>query len=130
MRNFWMQTTAVVISASVFAVAGASAADPTPAAKPAGPGNRAQIEALEKGFAEAFNSKDADKVMSYYARDGLFVFDVIPPREHVGWEDYKKDWQGLFAAYPGPVTNDISELSASSPWSDRWPMDTASSPGS
>jgi ketosteroid isomerase-like protein len=45
----------------------------------------------------------------YLPGDQLFVFDVVPPREYVGWNAYKKDWQGLFAAYPGPATNVISE---------------------
>jgi uncharacterized protein (TIGR02246 family) len=80
-------------------------------AKPASVGDKAQIEALERGFSAAFSAKNVDKVMSYYARDGLFVFDVTPPREHVGWADYKKDWQDLFAANPGPVSVKISELS-------------------
>jgi uncharacterized protein (TIGR02246 family) len=91
------------------------AAGPTattaPASKSAGPSDKAQIEALERGFNAAFNAKKPDKVMSYYARDGLFVFDVTPPREHIGWASYRKDWQDLFTAFPGPVTNKISELS-------------------
>jgi ketosteroid isomerase-like protein len=29
----------------------------------------------------------------------------------VGWADYKKDWEDLFAAFPGPLTNAISEQS-------------------
>jgi len=33
----------------------------------------------------------------------LFVFDVDPPRQHVGFDDYKKDWQAFLAAFPGPV---------------------------
>jgi ketosteroid isomerase-like protein len=45
----------------------------------------------------------------------LFVFDVGPPRQHVGWQDYKKDWQDLFAAFPGPNTFSISDLDADRP---------------
>src|SRR6202030_4034385 len=88
-----------------------AAAAPATTAKPAGPSDKAQIEALEKGFNAGFNAKNVDKVMSYYAHDGLFVFDVSPPREHVGWDDYKKDWQDLFATFPGPLTNEMSEQS-------------------
>jgi len=40
----------------------------------------------------------------------LFVFDVSPPRQHAGWQDYKKDWQELLAAFPGPATLSISDL--------------------
>ncbi|HUO13160.1 MAG TPA: SgcJ/EcaC family oxidoreductase [Caulobacteraceae bacterium] len=103
------------LAASVALAAAPPAAAPerpaAAAAKPAGPGDKARIEALEARFAAAFNAKDVAKIMSFYSREGLFVFDVSPPREHVGWEDYKKDWEGLFATTPGPVTFKISDLS-------------------
>jgi len=119
MHNRRGLTAALALALGIVAVASAAttgaapgAPSPAPAAvKPAGPSDRAQIEALEKGFAAGFNGKNVDKIMFYYARDGLFVFDVSPPREHVGWADYKTDWAGLFAAYPGPATMQISELS-------------------
>jgi ketosteroid isomerase-like protein len=51
-----------------------------------------------------------DKIMSVYAPGKrLFVFDVTPPREYSSWGAYKKDWEELFAAMPGPVKNTISE---------------------
>jgi ketosteroid isomerase-like protein len=86
---------------------------PVPAvAKPAaGPSDKAQIQALEKGFGAAVTAKNVNKVMSYYAHDGLFVFDVAPPRQHVGWADYKKDWQDfLVTIVPGPLTFTLSDL--------------------
>jgi ketosteroid isomerase-like protein len=97
--------------------AATTAAPPPPAAtakpppKAAGPSDRAQIQALEKGFIAGFDAKNVDKIMSYYARDGLFVYDVSPPREYVGWAAYKKDWEELFAGFPGPASADLSELS-------------------
>lgn len=87
----------------------AAAAAPTPAA--ADSSDKAQIQALEKGLNAGFNARNAKKVMSYYAHQGLFVFDVTPPRQHVGWADYKKDWDDLLAAFPGPVHNEIKDLS-------------------
>jgi uncharacterized protein (TIGR02246 family) len=120
MHNPWRLMAAPAVSLAIAGAASAAATVPpataapkTPpaAVKPAGPSDRAQIEALEKGFVAGFSAKNADKVMSYYANEGLFVFDVSPPREHVGWADYKKDWQDLFAGYPGPVTVQISEQS-------------------
>ena len=81
------------------------------AAKPAGPSDKAQIEALEKGFSAAFNAKDVAKIMSYYTHDGLFVFDVTPPRQHVGWDDYKKDWDDFLGSIAGPVVFKLSDLS-------------------
>ena len=93
------------------APAAPAAAPATAAAKPSGPSDRAQLMALEKGIAAAFGTKNVDKVMSYYARQGLFVFDVSPPREHSTWASYKQDWADLFATFPGPASDEISELS-------------------
>lgn len=72
-------------------------------------GDKAAIEALYKNFNDAFNKKDANAIMAFYAPD-IFVFDVIPPRQYVGWDAYKKDWQDVFTAMPGPIQNNISDL--------------------
>jgi len=107
-------TIAAGVAAFSMAIAGAGLAAETPAAAPAmasaGPSDKAQIQALERGFSAGFNARDTKKVMSYYARQGLFVFDVTPPRQHVGWADYKKDFDDLFAAFPGPTAMKISDL--------------------
>ncbi|WP_293366688.1 nuclear transport factor 2 family protein [Phenylobacterium sp.] len=96
-----------------FVMAGGAFAADAPAAAPAAaaPSDKAQIEGLEKGFIAAFNAKNTKKVMTYYAHQGLFVFDVTPPREYVGWAAYKKDFDDLFAAFPGPVSMKISDVS-------------------
>jgi len=74
--------------------------------------DEAQIRAAYQHFMEAFNRKDVAAVMSLYVRGSeLFVFDVTPPRQHVGWEDYKKDWEDLFAAFPGPLHQEMNDLS-------------------
>jgi ketosteroid isomerase-like protein len=86
---------------------GALAAD-----KPAVADEKAAIETLENDFSAAFKAKDLDKVMSVYAPGkNLFVFDVVPPRQYVGWEAYKKDWKATFEAFPGPIAFSISDLS-------------------
>jgi uncharacterized protein (TIGR02246 family) len=105
---------ALALSLSVAPVAFA-ADTPAPATAPdaakAGPSDKAQIAALEKRFTAAFNAKDVDKIMAAYARNGLFVYDVAPPREYVGWEAYKKDWEGLLKeGFPGPIKFSISDL--------------------
>jgi uncharacterized protein (TIGR02246 family) len=71
--------------------------------------DKAAIQALYNQFNDAFNKRDVNGIMTVYGPD-LFVFDVTPPREYPSWEAYKKDWEDLFAAFPGPVTNSISEL--------------------
>jgi uncharacterized protein (TIGR02246 family) len=72
-------------------------------------GDKAAIEAQYKHFNDAFNKKDVAGIMSVYAPD-VFVFDVIPPRQYVGWDAYKKDWEDLFAANPGSVTSQVDDL--------------------
>jgi ketosteroid isomerase-like protein len=72
--------------------------------------DKAAIQALEDTYNEGFIAKDVDKVMSVYVSGKeLFVFDVVPPREYRGSDAYRKDFEGLFAAFPGPVKNTISE---------------------
>jgi ketosteroid isomerase-like protein len=93
------------LCAAILASTSAAAAD-----SPAANADKAAIQSLENTYNEGFNSKDVDKIMSVYAPGKqLFVFDVVPPREYSSWEAYKKDWDGLFAAFPGPVKNTISE---------------------
>jgi ketosteroid isomerase-like protein len=67
------------------------------------------INALYSRFTDAFVKKDVNAIMAIYAPN-VFVFDVVPPREYPTWDAYKKDWEGVFAAYPGPVTAAISEM--------------------
>lgn len=74
--------------------------------------DKAAIEALEARFAAAFNAKDVNAIMRVYEQGpGLFVFDVTPPRQHVGWADYKTDWEDTLRTIRGPVHFTISDLS-------------------
>jgi ketosteroid isomerase-like protein len=93
------------LCATILAATSAIAADST-AANP----DKAAIQALEDTYNEGVNSKNVDKIMSVYAPGKeLFVFDVVPPREYASSEAYRKDWEGLFTAFPGAVKNVISE---------------------
>ena len=74
-------------------------------------GDKAQIEALFQQYLKAFNVKDANGIMALYSTKDLFVFDVVPPREYPSWDAYKKDFEALFAAFPGPVDNKLTDLS-------------------
>ena len=74
-----------------------------------------EIRLLESQFTLAFNTKNLDAIMKcYLPGDDLFVFDVGVPRQHVGWEDYKKDWQDFLAGFSGPIKFAISDLSITS----------------
>ena len=74
-----------------------------------------EIRVLEDQFAAAANAKDLDAIMkAYVPGNDLFVFDVGAPRQHVGWDDYKKDWHDFLAMLPGPIKFTVSDLSVMS----------------
>jgi ketosteroid isomerase-like protein len=47
--------------------------------------------------------------MMLFAPD-VFVYDVIPPRQYTSADAYRKDWEDTFAAFPGPVTTNVTDL--------------------
>src|ERR1700722_459801 len=81
------------------------------AAVPGDMNAHAQIHTLEMALSAAVNAGDARKVMSCYASRGLFVFDASPPRQYEGWADYNNYWDRLFAAFPGRLRVDTTDLS-------------------
>src|SRR5437868_9387309 len=63
-----------------------------------------QIRALENRFANAFKAKDVDRIMANYEHSpNLAFFDVVPRREYLGWDAYRKDWISFFDSI-GPIT--------------------------
>lgn len=73
--------------------------------------DEAQIKGLEDAFTAAFNAKDVDAIMKVYVPDAsLVVFDVVPPRQYLGADAYRKDWQAFFAMFKGPVKFWITDL--------------------
>lgn len=97
----------------VFSVALAAVAlPPAVDAHPSKADNRAAIEALENQFVAAVNAKNLDAIMKVYAPGSdLFVFDVVPPRQYVGADAYRKDWKGFLDTFKGPIKFTISDLS-------------------
>ena len=74
-----------------------------------------EIRSLEDQFAAAFSAKDVDAIMKFYVPGNeLFVFDMGVPRQHVGWDDYKKDWHDFLAMLSGPIKFTLSDLSVMS----------------
>jgi ketosteroid isomerase-like protein len=69
------------------------------------------IKAMEASLLAAFKAKDVNAIMSFYVPDeGLFVFDVTPPRQYVGAAAYRKDWEDLLSLYPGPIEVTLTDL--------------------
>lgn len=95
-----------IAGAAGMAMSAHAAGDATPGS------DEAAIEALERQFVDAFNAKDLDAIMKVYAPgSGLFVFDVAPPRQYVGWADYRTDWKAALASLSGSPHFAISDLS-------------------
>jgi uncharacterized protein (TIGR02246 family) len=73
--------------------------------------DQAAIKTLEDHFVAAFNAKDVNAIMALYTPgDNLIVFDAVPPRQYTGWDAYKKDWESIFAANPGPASIQLTDL--------------------
>ena len=71
----------------------------------------AAIRALESSFAAAFNAGDIDEMMKHYVPDNsLVVFDLVPPRQHLGADAYRKAWEGFFAHFKGTPKIEITDL--------------------
>jgi ketosteroid isomerase-like protein len=75
--------------------------------------DESQIRSLENRLAAAFKAKDLDGIMANYQHSKeLAFFDVVPRHEYLGWDAYKKDWQGFFALIDGPFALfEIKDLS-------------------
>jgi len=101
-------------SAAALALSISIGAAPAFLASPACANDKSDIEALENHFAAAVEAKDLDGIMKGYAPgQAIFVFDVVPPRQYVGWDAYRKDWQGFISGFKGPIKFTISDLSVS-----------------
>ena len=73
--------------------------------------DEAAIRAIEDKFAAAFNAGDVDAMMkNYIPGKSLVVFDVVPPRQHLGADAYRKAWMGFFAHFKGKPKITINDL--------------------
>jgi ketosteroid isomerase-like protein len=72
--------------------------------------DKAAIDASVQHFITSITAKDFDGIMQYYVPDqSLVVFDAIPPRQYVGAEAYRKDWEGFLGMYSGPIHASVSD---------------------
>jgi ketosteroid isomerase-like protein/catechol 2,3-dioxygenase-like lactoylglutathione lyase family enzyme len=74
--------------------------------------DEAAIQSLEDKFAAAFNAGDIDAIMKNYIPDeSLVVFDVVPRKQYLGADTYRKNWVDFFAHFKGKPKITITELS-------------------
>lgn len=53
-------------------------------------------------FTHAFDARDTNAVMELYTPD-VVAYDVVPPLQYVGRDDYGKDFARFFAGFKGPL---------------------------
>ena len=71
--------------------------------------DEAAIRAAVDDFVQAIRRKDVDGVMAAFAPD-VVSFDLGPPLQHGGGEDFRRRWQALFDAHRGAVDYAVHEL--------------------
>lgn len=100
------QALAIAVSGAVFVLALAAWAAPGKNK------DEAQILSLVRQWEVAFKAKDVAALMKLYVPGNeLVAFDVVPPRQYVGQDAYRKDYEELFAALEGPLTLEVTDLS-------------------
>ncbi len=73
--------------------------------------DEAAIRALEDRFTAAFNAGNVDAIMKNYIPDkSLVVFDVVPRKQYLGADAYRKDWIDFFTHFKGAPKITITDL--------------------
>ncbi|HEY6977232.1 MAG TPA: nuclear transport factor 2 family protein [Chitinophagaceae bacterium] len=73
--------------------------------------DEAAIRALEDRFASALSTGDVDGIMkNYIPGKSLVVFDVVPRKEYLGADAYRKAWIDFFTHYKSPPKLSITDL--------------------
>jgi ketosteroid isomerase-like protein len=71
----------------------------------------AQITQRMLDWREAFVAKDVDRMMSFYAEgDAFTAFDLMPPIEFTGGEQWRQGWVNFFAAFEGPFELELAGM--------------------
>jgi uncharacterized protein (TIGR02246 family) len=66
--------------------------------------NEIEIRALYDRWAQAFEARDIDGIMSVYAPgDEVVAYDVVPPLQYKGKDAYRKDYLEFLGQYDGPI---------------------------
>jgi len=76
--------------------------------------DEAAIRAMYDRYLVALRANDIDGILSLYlSSESLVVFDAVPPRQYVGANAFRKDYEGIFAAFPGPNMGRFDHLRVS-----------------
>jgi ketosteroid isomerase-like protein len=70
-----------------------------------------EIQALEDKFASALNSGNVDAIMqNYISGESLVIFDVVPRKQYLGADAYRRDWMDFFSHFSGKPKIVITDL--------------------
>jgi len=72
--------------------------------------NDEAIRELLDSWTSALRTKDLAGLMSHYDKD-IVSFDLLPPLEYRGVDEYRKNWEEWFASFAGPIGYEIRGLS-------------------
>jgi ketosteroid isomerase-like protein len=82
-----------------------------PAAVAAASGDETAIRALEDSFIAAFNAGNIDAIMKNYIPDkSFFLFDIVPRKEYLGADAYRKAWEEMFSRFKSTPKIAIADL--------------------
>ncbi|WP_280494132.1 YybH family protein [Nocardia asiatica] len=60
-------------------------------------------------WVEAFREKSVARIVATHAAD-IVSFDILPPLRYIGIENYLEPWHDTFAAFDGPIAQEIHDL--------------------
>ncbi len=72
--------------------------------------DESEIRQLLDRWGKAFRAKDVDAILSVYA-PGVVAFDIVPPLQRVGADNYRKNYEEFLAQYEGPMDYEFRDLS-------------------
>ena len=61
---------------------------------------------------KAFQARDVNAIAALYAPD-VVAYDIVPPLQYVGWDAYRKTYEGFFAQYKGPLEVEFRDVHVS-----------------
>lgn len=71
--------------------------------------SESEIRAFLTSRADAQQTKDIDRLMSFYAPDAVY-YDVVPPLRFTGTDEIRRNFLRWFDGYAGPITLETHDL--------------------
>jgi len=76
-----------------------------------GNANEAAVRDVYDRWAKAFHAGDLDGIMAMYALgDALISYDIVPPLQYRGRDNYRKDYEDFLAQWNGPIEIEYRDL--------------------